>query len=183
MHKTPPLVLVHFPRSPSPSSSSSSSFKLCVVWSADVSVRDVYSGYRDNSSAKKNEDSEKSSSTMGQKEKDRWLWCACPEAWGQWPAQAHDCVCLWAADKDVCAVEKICGYCNVKGKSQWHVKWLNFEAKHNTWKPMEHRDLQKIKIAETMSFPFCCLQYWLVFTLQCFLKVSVIAWMQYVSGL
>ena len=41
-----------------------------------------------------------------------------------------------AAGKDIYEPEKIVAQRNAKGITQWQVKWVGFEAKHNTWEPL-----------------------------------------------
>ena len=44
-----------------------------------------------------------------------------------------------AAGKDVYEPEKIIAQHTIKGGiTQYQVKWKNYEAKHNTWEPLEH---------------------------------------------
>jgi hypothetical protein len=43
-----------------------------------------------------------------------------------------------AAGKDTYEPEKVVAERLAKGVTQYHVKWVDFDAKHNTWEPLEH---------------------------------------------
>ena len=43
-----------------------------------------------------------------------------------------------AAGKDVYEPEKVVGQRLAKGVTQYSVKWVGWESKHNTWEPIEH---------------------------------------------
>ena len=43
-----------------------------------------------------------------------------------------------SAGKDVYEPEKIVATRGAKGVTQFHVKWVGYDAKHNTWEPIEN---------------------------------------------
>ena len=43
-----------------------------------------------------------------------------------------------AAGKDIYEPERIVAERLAKGVTQFHVKWVNWEPKHNTWEPIEN---------------------------------------------
>ena len=53
-----------------------------------------------------------------------------------------------AAGKDVYEPEKVVGQRLAKGVTQYSVKWVGWESKHNTWEPIEHLAGCKDMIAE-----------------------------------
>ena len=66
---------------------------------------------------------------------------AAAEAAGQERQKAHTSTSAFdeAAGKDVYEPEKVIGQRMAKGGiTQFNVKWAGFEAKHNTWEPIEN---------------------------------------------
>ena len=50
------------------------------------------------------------------------------------PTNAFDA----AAGKDKYEPEKVIAERLARGSTQYQVKWVNYESKHNTWEPIEH---------------------------------------------
>ena len=55
-----------------------------------------------------------------------------------------------AAGKDIYEPEKIVATRGAKGVTQFHVKWVGYDAKHNTWEPIENLASCEGMIAEFM---------------------------------